>query len=203
MNDMLTSPAVYYARCNKLILVRSNASSKDYGATSVTSGRTRRLLEGAFATMLGKGVVLAVNAISIPIVVHYGAERFGVWVTISTALSMLLLLDLGVANSLTNSSAPGASGAAVPTQELLLLMCVWVMLSTFMSNTAIVLVAKGKTQLLAWCGLAATVLNIGLSICWVGRIGAPGIILGTIVSYLFVLVIPQTMSRYHVLRERN
>jgi O-antigen/teichoic acid export membrane protein len=48
-----------------------------------------------------KGVVLAVNAI--PIVVRYlGAERFGVWVTISTALSMLLLLDLGVANSLTN-----------------------------------------------------------------------------------------------------
>jgi O-antigen/teichoic acid export membrane protein len=77
------------------------------------------------------------------------------------------------------------------------------MLSTFMSNTAIVLVAKGKTQLLAWRGLAAAALNIGLSIYWVKRIGAPGVILGTIVSYLLVLFIPQTMSCYHVLRDRK
>ncbi len=53
--------------------------------------------------MLSKGVALAVSAISIPIAIRYlGPENFGVWVTISTALTMLLVLDLGVANSLTN-----------------------------------------------------------------------------------------------------
>ncbi len=63
----------------------------------------RRLMQGATSGVLSKGVVLAVGAISIPITVRYlGAENFGVWVTISTALSMLLVLDLGVANSLTN-----------------------------------------------------------------------------------------------------
>ena len=65
--------------------------------------RTRRLLEGAFSAMLSKGVVLLVNVVSIPIMVRYlGAESFGVWVTISTALSMFLVLDLGIANALTN-----------------------------------------------------------------------------------------------------
>ena len=75
----------------------------DKDLKSVASGRTRRLLHGAVSTMLSKGVVLAGNAISIPVMVRYlGAESFGVWVTISTALSMLLVLDLGIANSLTN-----------------------------------------------------------------------------------------------------
>jgi len=439
------------------------------GAPSVASGRTRRLIEGTLATMLSKGVVLAVNAISIPIVVRYlGAESFGVWVTISTALSMLLLLDLGVANSLTNfiseayaagdrdhasvysttalgimvifalflggiawwiwphlnwehlfhlssptaSSTVGravavavtiflvglpaglapkilggyqelrlanlfattgsicsliaiivlvrlhaglvalvaapsaafvganllcliwiwlfhkpwlsprlsritgsatrrmmqtgseffvlqlaglvvfnsdnlvvthylgpaqvtsysvawrlvsyaavaqtlispalwpafseafargdmqwvrntfrrtmlltmgsvlafclifawggrtiiriwASSAAVPTEGLLLLMCVWILISTFMNNTATVLVAKGQTRLQAWCSLGAAAINLALSIYWVQRIGAIGVILGTIVSYLLVLVIPQTMLCYSILSERK
>ena len=60
-------------------------------------------MQGAASSMLSKGVVIAVGAISIPITVRYlGSENFGIWVTISTALSMLLVLDLGVANSLTN-----------------------------------------------------------------------------------------------------
>ncbi len=123
--------------------------------------------------------------------------RRTMWLTMSTTLALCVVFACGGRTII----RIWASRAAVPTEELLLLMCVWVMLSTFMSNTAIVLVAKGKTQLLAWCGLTAAVLNIGLSIYWVKRIGAPGVILGTIVSYLVVLVIPQTMSCYYLLRK--
>jgi len=94
-----------------------------------------------------------------------------------------------------------AGQAAVPTQELLLLMCVWVILSTFMNNTATVLVAKGETRLQAWCALVAAALNLGLSIYWVQRIGAAGVILGTIVSYAVVLVGPQTWKVYRVMLE--
>ena len=90
--------------------------------------------------------------------------------------------------------------AAVPTEQLLLLMCIWVLISTFMNNTATVLVAKGETRLQAWCSLAAAVLNLALSIYWVQRIGAAGVILGTIVSYFVILVGPQTWKVYHVLR---
>jgi len=67
------------------------------------AGRTRRLLDGAISAMLSKGVVVLANLVSIPIAIRYlGAESFGVWMTISAGLSMLLMLDLGVANSLTN-----------------------------------------------------------------------------------------------------
>ncbi len=93
-----------------------------------------------------------------------------------------------------------ATRAAVPTQGLLLLMCVWVLISTFMNNTATVLVAKGETRLLAGLGLAAAVLNLGLSIYWVQRIGAPGVVLGTIVSYLILLVGPQTLACVRALK---
>jgi O-antigen/teichoic acid export membrane protein len=96
-----------------------------------------------------------------------------------------------------------ASRAAVPSEELLLLMCVWVLISTFMNNTATVLVAKGETRLQAWCSLAAAALNLALSIYWVQRIGAPGVILGTIVSYLILLVGPQTLQTYQILRQRS
>jgi O-antigen/teichoic acid export membrane protein len=93
-----------------------------------------------------------------------------------------------------------ASRAAIPTEELLLLMCVWVLISTFMNNTATVLVAKGETRLQAWCSLAAAALNLALSIYWVQRIGPPGVILATIVSYLILLVGPQTWACVRVLR---
>lgn len=94
-----------------------------------------------------------------------------------------------------------AGDAAVPTEQLLLLMCVWVLISTFMNNIATVLVAKGKTRLQAWCSLASAAVNLPLSIYWVQRIGAPGVILATIVSYLIFLVVPAIWKCYQVLRE--
>ena len=96
-----------------------------------------------------------------------------------------------------------ATRAAVPTEGLLLLMCIWVLTSTFMNNTATILVAKGQTRSLAITGLVAAAGNLALSIYWVQRIGAAGVILGTIVSYLLVLVIPQTVSCYRLLRGKG
>lgn len=127
------------------------------------------------------------------------------WIRQTFRRTMALTMSIALAASLLFAIAGRwiiriwASRAAVPTQELLLLMCVWVLICTFMNNTATVLVAKGETRLLAWCGLAAAALNLALSIYWVQRIGAPGVILATIVSYLIVLVGPQTWKVYSVL----
>lgn len=93
-----------------------------------------------------------------------------------------------------------AGSAAVPTEGLLLLMCAWILISTFMNNTATVLVAKGQARLQAWCSLAATGVNLALSIYLVQRIGAPGVILATILSYVFVLIIPQTWQALRSLK---
>jgi O-antigen/teichoic acid export membrane protein len=82
----------------------------------------------------------------------------------------------------------------------MLLMCAWVLISTFMNNTATVLVAAGETRLQAWCSIAAAILNLALSIYWAQHIGAEGVILATIVSYLLILVGPQTWKVMRVLR---
>ncbi len=92
-----------------------------------------------------------------------------------------------------------ASEAAVPAEELMLLMCAWMVISTFMSNTANILMAKGETRTQAWCALAAAGANLALSILWVRRIGAPGVILATIVSFLIAQAAPQTWRCYRIL----
>jgi O-antigen/teichoic acid export membrane protein len=47
--------------------------------------------------------VLLVSLISIPITVRYlGAELYGIWITISTTIAMLVYLDVGIATTLTN-----------------------------------------------------------------------------------------------------
>jgi len=92
-----------------------------------------------------------------------------------------------------------ATSAAVPGELLMVLMCVWVLISTFMNNTATVLVSKGATRMQAWCSVGAAVLNLGLSIWLVQRIGPVGVILATVLSYLAVLVVPQTVQAWRVL----
>ena len=73
-----------------------------------STGRSRRLLEAVGSAFLSKGVLVVVSIISIPIAIRYlGPESFGVWTTISTFLAMLLVLDLGVANALTNFISEG------------------------------------------------------------------------------------------------
>jgi O-antigen/teichoic acid export membrane protein len=129
------------------------------------------------------------------------------WIRQTFRHTMALTMGIALAASLLFALAGRwiiriwASRAAVPTEELLLLMCVWVLISTFMNNTATILVAKGETRSLAIVGLIAAAANLALSIYWVQRIGAPGVILATIVSYLILLVGPQTWKVYQVLKE--
>ncbi len=55
---------------------------------------------GAAARLLSAGLTL----LSLPLAVRYlGAERYGVWATITTTVVWINLLDLGIANTLTNS----------------------------------------------------------------------------------------------------
>jgi len=96
-----------------------------------------------------------------------------------------------------------AGPSVVPTQQLLLLMCIWMIISTFMNNTSIVLVSKGDTRFQSRLSIAAAVLNLALSIYWVQRIGVTGVILGTIVSYLLMMIIPQTWKVYTILKNEE
>lgn len=124
------------------------------------------------------------------------AFRRTMWITMGTALAFAVLFAfLG-----RWIIRVWATKAAVPGETLMLLMCAWVLISTFMNNTSTVLVARGETRLQAWLGVAAAALNLALSIWLVQRIGAEGVILGTIASYLIVLILPQTALALGVLR---
>ena len=65
--------------------------------------RMARVLHGSVSGLLGRGLGLVVNIIVLPLTLHYlGKQEYGIWVTISTSVVMLSVLDLGIANSLTN-----------------------------------------------------------------------------------------------------
>lgn len=65
--------------------------------------RLSRIFKGGLTGFAGKGMAMVVSAITLPLAVRYlGPLQYGIWVTISTTVVMLSVLDLGIANSLTN-----------------------------------------------------------------------------------------------------
>ncbi len=65
-----------------------------------------RLAQTVLTALAGKGLTFVVGFISVPLTVGYlGAERYGVWVTISSLLVWLTIADLGLGSSLTNAVA--------------------------------------------------------------------------------------------------
>lgn len=82
--------------------------------------------------------------------------------------------------------------SAVPTEVLLCAICFWTLLSTGMDLEACFLAAINRVRLQGALSIVAAGLNLWLSIFLVKRIGSLGVVLGTILSYLVTLVVPQT-----------
>jgi O-antigen/teichoic acid export membrane protein len=70
-------------------------------------------------------------------------------------------------------------------------MCIWVLISTFMNNVACILVAASETRVQAWSSVAGAIVNLALTLWLVRTLGSVGVILGTVISYLLLLVGPQ------------
>ncbi|RRA47455.1 lipopolysaccharide biosynthesis protein [Acidipila sp. EB88] len=65
--------------------------------------RLASILHGSFSGLVGRGAGLLISAVTLPLTLRYlGQLEYGVWVTISTSVVMLSVLDLGIANTLTN-----------------------------------------------------------------------------------------------------
>src|SRR5882672_8763280 len=66
--------------------------------------RYRRAGMTASTSYIAKGLTLLVGFVSVPLTIHYlGAERYGVWLTISSLLLWIALTDFGLAgNALVN-----------------------------------------------------------------------------------------------------
>src|SRR5215813_758642 len=74
--------------------------------SSADSGRERYRRAGmaAFTSYIARGLTLLTGFVSVPLTVDYlGAERYGVWLTISSLLLWIALTDFGLAgNALVN-----------------------------------------------------------------------------------------------------
>lgn len=72
--------------------------------------RYRRVLLSTMASALARGLVILIGFVSVPLTVGYlGAERFGLWATISSLAALVAFADLGIGNGLINAVAE-ASG---------------------------------------------------------------------------------------------
>lgn len=68
--------------------------------------RHRRLVLTSLSSALAKVISVATSLISVPLTLHYlGAERYGVWLTISSLTAMLSFADLGLGNGVLNRVA--------------------------------------------------------------------------------------------------
>jgi len=94
-----------------------------------------------------------------------------------------------------------AGAAAVPSSALLSAMALWAVISGFMTVESCLLAAVDRTREQGVLSMIAAAVNLALSILLVQRIGSVGVIAGTILSYLLVLVVPQSLIVRSVLRE--
>ncbi len=95
-----------------------------------------------------------------------------------------------------------AGPAAVPDAHLLWLMAAFAFVMSMTSNQALLLNASSRLRLEATVAVLAAVANLGLSIHLVTRIGAQGVILASLVSFLLFMVIPQAWEVRRVLAGR-
>jgi O-antigen/teichoic acid export membrane protein len=70
-----------------------------------------------------------------------------------------------------------------------------------MTAESCLLAAVQRTRLQGVLSIVAAAVNLALSIVLVQRVGAVGVIGGTILSYVLVLVVPQSLIVRNVLRE--
>ncbi len=65
-----------------------------------------RILKGISTGIAGRGVAVVTSFIAIPLTVRYlGAERYGVWVNLTSILSWLSVFDLGIGSTAINKIA--------------------------------------------------------------------------------------------------
>ena len=79
-------------------------------------------------------------------------------------------------------------------------MALWSIIAGFMTAQSCLLGALNRTRVQAVASVLAAIVNVALSIVLVVRVGSIGVILGTIISYLLVLVLPQSFAVIRVVR---
>jgi O-antigen/teichoic acid export membrane protein len=125
--------------------------------------------------------------------------RYNVLIAVgSTTVFVLALLAVG-----RGFIAVWAGPSAVPTFGLLAGMGVWTIISSLAWCESCLLGAAGQVKGQALYSLIGAIVNVVASVVLGRLLGLVGIILGTLVAYLFCIIIPQTLEVQAALREKH
>jgi len=91
---------------NKIKLIFNSNSHDKSTEEGKSNERYRRILLTALMTGIVKVVSVIINLFTVPLTLKYlGSERYGLWMSISSILSLISFADLGLGNGLLNSIA--------------------------------------------------------------------------------------------------
>ena len=100
----------FFSRLRELVRTFSLTPFDESSAEGRAQERHRRVVLSAAAAALAKVLSVGTALVSVPLTLHYlGAERFGVWMTISSLIALLAFADFGIANGVLSEVA-GATG---------------------------------------------------------------------------------------------
>lgn len=110
----------------------------------VRSERYRRALWTMLANVFGRGASMLVMVLAVSLTIPYlGVERFGAWMTVVSLAGLLIFLDLGIGNALTNRvakiNAEGGRVCDVISGGLIFLLLVSVIVLIVLSLIATIL----------------------------------------------------------------
>jgi O-antigen/teichoic acid export membrane protein len=93
-----------------------------------------------------------------------------------------------------------AGSAAVPSASLLLWMGIWSVIYSAMNSQSCVLASAGRVKIQMIYSIAASIVNLILSIFLVQKLGLTGVIMGTVGAFLICVVVPQSIDVEHCMR---
>src|SRR5262245_48489786 len=175
------SRAMSRVLCSLTGLAVTRGARSDGGARSME--RYRRAALTAAANLLARAITIASALVSVPLTLHYlRAERYGMWLTVSSVVSFVAVADFGLGSGLLTAlaaahtrddarrlvSTASAAVAAIGAVGLVALAIVvtavdWPVMFRVTSQVAAV-EARPTVAIAAGCALLALVLNLVTSI---------------------------------------
>jgi O-antigen/teichoic acid export membrane protein len=101
MNRIIGAVALNWSKLKHIFQFKPHDTTN---ATGKSHERYRRILLTGGSTLIAKIFIAAINLVTVPLTVNYlGAERYGLWMAISSVLALMGFADLGLGNGLLNA----------------------------------------------------------------------------------------------------
>ncbi len=98
---MIIQISKYYKKLKKVFNLTSHDLSTEQGKSLE---RYRRILLTGGSALIVKIFSASINLVTVPLTLHYlGSERYGLWMAISSILTLMSFADLGLGNGLLNA----------------------------------------------------------------------------------------------------